>query len=87
MFEYWGDLEPDKLVIHYTVDFNYLSSQIIIKYSEIHPQDFYQQLQPITSVRRPCIRQAPVLEYHPEPLVPDFMYTGNCYTQIHPGGP
>lgn len=72
LFEYWGDLDPTELVIHYTIDFNYLSSSILIKYSERHPKEFYQQESCL--VRKPDLRQAPALGYTPQPILPHTSY-------------
>jgi hypothetical protein len=68
LFEYWGDLPQDELIIHYTIDFNYLSSKILIEYSERYPKEFYRQAD--CPVRQPVLRLAPALEYIPRPVLP-----------------
>lgn len=66
LFEYWGDLNPKDLVIHYTVDFEFLSRIVLIMYCKRFPEDFYEPTIGVT--QRPLIRQGPCLTYPPPPI-------------------
>lgn len=80
LFEFWGDLSSEELVIHYTIDFNELSIKIINEYSDRFPEDFYRQVP--GSVRYPLVYRAPV-SHQPFAMISDHgLNTDHVYMPL-----
>lgn len=76
LFEYWGDLNKEDLIMPYTVDLNYLSSKILILYSKHYPYDFYNlETYYVQAPLVPLLRSTMQLEdYRPDPLQHDVFH-------------